>query len=90
MVVHRLFSCRIEICDMATEKDKSTQTIWAVLLTAMGLLLCLKAPPVLQQVPASGFLSFARYFIGIFLIVGGIKKIYGLYVSNSDTTSPEE
>jgi hypothetical protein len=75
---------------MAIDKDKSTQTIWAVLLTAMGLLLCLKTPPVMQQLPASGFLSFARYFIGIFLIFGGIKKFYGLYVSKSDTTSPEE
>jgi len=75
---------------MATEKDKSTQTIWAVLLMAMGLLLCLKTPPILQQLPASGFLSFARYFMGIFLIVGGLKKFYGLYISKSDTASPEE
>jgi len=75
---------------MATEPDKTTQTIWAALLTAMGLLICLKTPPVLQQVSGSGFLSFARYFIGIFLIVGGIKKFYGLYFPRSDTSFPEE
>jgi hypothetical protein len=74
---------------MATEQDKSRQTIWAALLTAMGLLLCLRTPPVLQQVPGSGFLTFARYFIGFFLIVGGIKKFYGLYFSKSDTSSPD-
>ena len=75
---------------MATDNDRWRQTIWAVLLTAMGLLLCLKTPPLMQQVPASGFLTFARYFIGVFLIVGGIKKFYGLFFSKSNTSSPEE
>lgn len=75
---------------MANKPDKATQTIWASLLTAMGLLLCFKTPPVLQQVSGSGFLTFVRYFIGIFLIVGGIKKFYGLYFPGSDTSSQKE
>jgi hypothetical protein len=75
---------------MATEPNKTTQTIWASALTAMGLLLCLKTPPALQQVSGSGFLHFARYFIGIFLIVGGLKKFYELYFSKSGTAPPED
>jgi hypothetical protein len=75
---------------MGTEPDKTTQTIWAALLTAMGLLLCFKTPPALEQIPGSGFLSFARYFIGIFLIVGGIKKFYGLYFAGFGNSSATE
>jgi len=57
------------------------QTIWGVLLMAMGVLLCVKEPHALRVLPKSTFLSFTRYFIAIFLIIGGAKKLYGVYFS---------
>lgn len=75
---------------MALDQHRTVQTVWAVLLTAMGVLLCIKTPYVLRQAPASGFLSFARYFVGAFLIVGGMKKLYRLYFSKPEESSPEK
>lgn len=74
---------------MGTDKNKSGQTIWAVLLTAMGLLVCIKTPYALRQLPESGFLNFTRYFVGAILIVGGLKKLYGLYFDKGDTPPGE-
>ena len=68
---------------MAFDQRNLTQTIWGVLLIAMGVLLCVKEPPALGLVPKSGFLTFARYFISLFLIVGGGKKLYRLYFSKN-------
>jgi hypothetical protein len=34
--------------------------------------------------------KFCQVFYRHFLIVGGIRKFYGLYVSKSDTASPDE
>ena len=82
--------CQTGILIMALDQRSAVQTVWAVLLTAMGVLLCLKTPYALRQAPASGFLSFARYFIGAFLIVGGIKKLYRLYLSKPKESPPEK
>ena len=71
---------RIEFI-MGYDQRNLTQTIWGVLLIAMGVLLCVKEPPALRVAPESGFLTFARYFISLFLVVGGVKKLYGLYFS---------
>ena len=75
---------------MAFDQNKSAQTVWAILLTAMGILLCLKTPYALRRVPDSGFLNFARYFIGILLVLGGVKKFYGLYVAKRKTSPPKD
>jgi hypothetical protein len=66
---------------MGFDQRNLTQTIWGVLLIAMGVLLCIKEPYALRLAPKFGFLTFARYFIALFLIVGGIKKLYRLYFS---------
>jgi len=75
---------------MALDQHRTVQTVWAVLLAAMGVLLCIKTPYVLRQAPASGFLSFARYFIGALLIVAGMKRLYGLYFSKPKESSPDK
>ena len=65
---------------MAFGKRDSTQVIWGVLLIAMGILLFVTTPPALRLSPDSGFLNFCRYFIAIFLILGGGKKLYRHYL----------
>ena len=75
---------------MAFDQRKSTQTIWAVLLTAMGLLLCLKTPYALRQAPESGFLNFARYFIGALLAIGGGRKLYALFFAKPKASQTRE
>jgi hypothetical protein len=75
---------------MASDQRKSVQTIWAILLTVMGVLLCVKTPYALRQAPESGFLNFARYFIAVFLIGGGLRKLYTLYFPKPEESSHEE
>lgn len=55
------------------------QIIWGVLLIAMGLLLFVREPYALRAAPTSGFLSFARYFIAVVLILAGGKKLHRYY-----------
>jgi hypothetical protein len=45
----------------------------------MGVLLCVTTPYALRVSTDSAFLSFARYFIAVLLIVAGAKKLYGFY-----------
>jgi hypothetical protein len=74
---------------MALDHHKSVQTVWAALLIAMGVLLCVKTPHALQNTSGPSFLSFARYFIAILLIVGGAKKLYGLYICRPEEPTVE-
>ena len=67
---------------MAFHQRDVAQIIWGVLLIAMGVLLCVTKPYAIRLLPESTFLSFARYFIAVFLIVGGAKKLYRLYFFN--------
>ena len=66
---------------MAFDRRNLKEIIWGVVLIAMGVLLCLKEPYALRLSPGFTFLSFARYFIAVFLIIGGAKKLYGVYFS---------
>ena len=66
---------------MAFDQRNLRQTVWGVLLIGMGLLLFFKNPDALHQSQSPAFLNFSRYFIAVFLIVGGTKKLYGLYFS---------
>ena len=66
---------------MAFDQRNLKQIIWGVILIAMGVLLCVKEPYALHVSSDSAFLNFARYFIALFLIVGGAKKLYRLYFS---------
>jgi hypothetical protein len=69
---------------------KKTQTLWALAVAAMGVLLCVKTPYALRQTPDNAFLNFARYFIAVLLILGGLKRLYSLYFSGNKESSPEE
>ena len=75
---------------MGFEQNKSTQTVWAILLMAMGLLLFIKTPYAISQFPQSHFLSFARYVIAVMLIVAGGRKLYLLYFCRPQDRSEEQ
>ena len=64
---------------MAFDQHNLKQVLWGVLLIGMGVLLCVKEPYALRVSTDSAFLRFTRYFIALFLIVGGAKKLYKLY-----------
>jgi hypothetical protein len=75
---------------MASDQRHLKQIIWGVLLIAMGVLLCVKEPYALRVSPDSAFLNFARYFIALFLIVGGAKKLYRVYSSKEKDAPSDE
>lgn len=75
---------------MGFGRNNGVQLVWAVLLTAMGILLLFKTPYAIRAGNDSGFLNFARYFIGAFLIVGGIRKFFALYITSKKTTAPDD
>ena len=74
---------------MAFDQRKLGQTVWAIALMAMGVLLCVKTPYALREAPQSWFLSFTRYFVALFLVVGGVKKLCGLYLVKPKEPSQE-
>jgi drug/metabolite transporter (DMT)-like permease len=74
---------------MAFHQRDVAQIIWGVLLIAMGVLLCVTKPYAIRLLPESTFLSFTRYFIAVFLIAGGAKKLYRLYFFK-DKESPRD
>jgi len=64
--------------------SKSTlQIVWGLLLVMAGLGLLFRIPEVMPQVRqiesfsgAIGFIYFCMYFMAVFLIAGGGRKIY--------------
>jgi hypothetical protein len=71
---------------MADKQVNQAQVIWAVVLILAGLGVFYRIPqvmPTIEQIPrfagASGFIRFCFYFIGIFLIGGGCKKLIHQY-----------
>jgi hypothetical protein len=75
---------------MAFHQRDAAQIIWGVLLIAMGVILCLTKPYAIRLTPESAFLNFARYFIAVFLIAGGAKKLYRLYFFNDKESHRDE
>lgn len=64
----------------------SAQVVWAVALILAGLGVFYRIPqvmPHIEQIPrfanATGVIRFCFYFIGIFLIGGGCKKLIQQY-----------
>lgn len=62
------------------------QVVWAIVLILAGLGVFYRIPqvmPTIEQIPrfaaASGVIRFCFYFMGIFLIGGGCKKLYRQY-----------
>jgi len=71
---------------MTNKQVNPAQLIWAVALILAGLGVFYRIPqvmPNIEQIPrfaaASGFIRFCFYFMGLFLIGGGCKKIYHQY-----------
>jgi hypothetical protein len=71
---------------MADKQRNQVQIIWAVALILAGLGVFYRIPQVMlniEEIPkfaaASGFIRFCFYFMGIFLIGGGFKKLYRQY-----------
>ncbi len=71
---------------MADKPVNAAQRIWAVALILAGLGVFYRIPqvmPSIEQIPrfaaASGFIRFCFYFMGLFLIGGGCKKLYHQY-----------
>jgi len=71
---------------MADKQVNPAQRIWAIALILAGLGVFYRIPqvmPKIEQIPrlaaASGFIRFCFYFMGIFLIGGGCKKLYHHY-----------
>ncbi|MGA6927067.1 MAG: hypothetical protein WBY88_15360 [Desulfosarcina sp.] len=71
---------------MTDKPSNPVQVIWAVALILAGLGVFYRIPqvmPSIEQIPrfaaASGFIRFCFYFIGIFLIGGGCKKLFQHY-----------
>ena len=71
---------------MADKQANRAQVIWAIALILAGLGVFYRIPqvmPNIEQIPrfaaASGFIRFCFYFMGIFLIGGGCKKLYRQY-----------
>jgi hypothetical protein len=71
---------------MTDKQVNPAQRIWAVALILAGLGVLYRIPqvmPNIEQIPlfaaAPGFTRFCFYFIGLFLIGGGCKKLYHQY-----------
>jgi hypothetical protein len=71
---------------MQKRQINTAQVIWAIALILMGLGVFYRIPqvmPHIEEIPrfaaASGVIRFCFYFIGIFLIGGGCKKLIQQY-----------
>lgn len=71
---------------MSPKQVNQVQVIWAVALILAGLGVFYRIPqvmPKIEQIPkfanAAGFIKFCFYFMAIFLIGGGCKKLYHQY-----------
>ena len=71
---------------MGDKAVNHVQVVWAIVLILAGLGVFYRIPqvmPTIEQIPrfaaASGFIRFCFYFMGIFLIGGGCKKLYREY-----------
>jgi hypothetical protein len=75
---------------MTFDRRDLSKLVWPLLLIAMGVLLCVTTPYAIRESPDSPFLNFARYFIALMLIVGGVKRLYQFYLSRQKEPPSEE
>ncbi|WP_054689909.1 hypothetical protein [Desulfosarcina cetonica] len=71
---------------MADKQVNQGQVVWAVALILAGLGVFYRLPQVMPKIEAipqfaaaSGIIRFCFYFMGLFLIGGGCKKLYQQY-----------
>lgn len=76
---------------MGDKQVNQVQVVWGTVLILAGLGVFYRIPqvmPNIEQIPrfaaASGFIRFCFYFIGIFLIGGGCKKLFHEFRKPSD------
>lgn len=76
---------------MGDKQVNKVQVVWGIALVLAGLGVFYRIPqvmPSIEQIPrfaaASGFIRFCFYFIGIFLIGGGGKKLFHEFRKQSD------
>ncbi len=67
---------------MASELKSKLQLAWGMLLVMAGVGLCFRIPQVMPQIRqiesftgAIPFIYFCLYFVAIFLIAGGARKL---------------
>ncbi|MFO7838543.1 MAG: hypothetical protein R6X08_03445 [Desulfosalsimonadaceae bacterium] len=65
-------------------------TVWGIALVLMGTGFFFRIPHVMEQVatiayfaPVAVFIRICFYLIGVVLIGGGIKKLYGIWYCRS-------
>jgi len=68
---------------MAAEPKNNLQIAWGVLLVAAGVGMFFRIPQVVPQIreiptfaAAMPIVYFCLYFVAVFLVAGGAKKIY--------------
>lgn len=76
-----------------SDNRESIQKVWAILLILAGVGVFIRIPQVLPKIEAIrqfensiGVIKFCFYFIGVFLVGGGIKKLYHLYKDHGSRT----
>ena len=76
---------------MGDKQVNQVKVVWGTVLILAGLGVFYRIPqvmPNIEQIPrfaaASGFIRFCFYFIGIFLIGGGCKKLLHEFRKPSD------
>ena len=69
-----------------TNNARSVQTVWGVALVLAGIGVFYRIPQVMPRIEAAGYFSdalgfvrFCFYFLGAALIIGGAKKLIGIY-----------
>ena len=81
---------------MPAKQVNQVQVVWGILLILAGLGVFYRIPqvmPKIVEVPifasAAWFIRFCFYFMGIFLVGGGGKKLYREYRKNADNANRE-
>jgi len=79
------------------DNQSRLQLIWGVLLVAAGIGVFFRVPQVMPKIvqieqfsSLTAYIRFCFYFVGIFLIGGGSKKIYGFYTRNPNLEQQEQ
>ncbi|PID41009.1 MAG: hypothetical protein CR984_00305 [Proteobacteria bacterium] len=77
---------------MAEKRVNQAQVIWAIALILAGLGVFYRIPQVMPSIEqisrfsdASGFIRFCFYFIGLFLVGGGCRKLYDQFGKKQDS-----
>lgn len=73
-----------------SERKPIVQKIWGVLLFMVGLAMFVTIPERVREIQEAGRyisgLKFGFYFISVFLMAGGAKKIYENYLKKNDSS----